>query len=136
VPILLIVFIKSTTPKSSQDFFDDYVTAVESESSLEPPPPQGRILGLFKGWKGDDDDHPLTEFGKIHIIKKGWGKSHGHGHGHGGEGWGWGQYGPGYTTYHHTTGWKAPSKKKSWLKFPKKSFGIHVKGKFLCFETL
>jgi len=139
VPILLIAFLKSTTPKSYENYYDDYITAIETESSVEAPPPEPRILGsLFKGWKGDDD-HPFTEFGKIHVIKKGWGDGHhgvqhhghGHGHGHGGQGWGWGTYGngwggPGYTAVHHTSGWKAPSKKKSW--FPKKSFGIHVKG--------
>jgi hypothetical protein len=126
---------------------------------------EARLLGsLFgKGWKGGGS-HPLTEFGKIHIIKKGWGEEkkgwggdtqQSYGHGGGNQGWGWGSYGNGHeeehghghghgwgwqpktttTTIHypakvHHHGWSEPEKatKKGWFAFPKKSFGIHLKG--------
>ena len=124
----------SADPIESLDYNHDGDEASFERVNAElVPQAEGRILGLFKGWKGDDDGHhPLSHFGKIHIIKKGWGDDHKHGHGS--HGWGWGHYGPGHTTYHYTShghhghgGWKAPLK-KSWFHIPKKTFGIEVKG--------
>ena len=79
-----------------------------------------RLLGLF----GKKSSHPLTEFGKIHIIKKGWGDEKGEGHGHGwgdsyGKGWGWEP-----ETYHVT--YPTKHKKKETKKKP-----IHVLYLFL-----